>query len=203
MDRPEWVAVNPYAVEAYCALTNNSNRGVKPNAGGDATPAAGPNPREKNQYGQVVRWYPDNENHAETGFRWDLFVMAGNPVVHQDAYAGSPNINEGNLFNSPDAVIFDSAGMLWIQTDGDDSNEGEFIGMGNNQMLAGDPATGRIERFLTGPKGCEVTGLVWSSDKRTMFVGIQHPDAPFPDGEGKLPRSTLIAIRRDDGALVG
>ena len=38
MDRPEWVAVNPVAIEAYCCLTNNSNRGAKPNAGGDATP---------------------------------------------------------------------------------------------------------------------------------------------------------------------
>jgi secreted PhoX family phosphatase len=70
-------------------------------------------------------------------------------------------------------------------------------------MLAGDPATGRIERFLTGPRGCEVTGLIWSADKRTMFVGIQHPDAPFPDGEGTLPRSTLVAIKRNDGALIG
>jgi secreted PhoX family phosphatase len=27
MDRPEWVAVNPTKVEAYCSLTNNKNRG--------------------------------------------------------------------------------------------------------------------------------------------------------------------------------
>lgn len=45
MDRPEWVAVNPIAVECYCALTNNKNRGLKTNAGGDETPLAGPNPR--------------------------------------------------------------------------------------------------------------------------------------------------------------
>ena len=70
-------------------------------------------------------------------------------------------------------------------------------------MLAGDPVTGRIERFLTGPKGCEVTGLCWSADKRTMFVGIQHPAAPFPDGEGKLPRSSIVAIRRNDNAPIG
>ncbi|MCB1490275.1 MAG: PhoX family phosphatase, partial [Rhodobiaceae bacterium] len=56
MDRPEWVAVNPSRAEGYCALTNNKNRGVKPNAGGDLTPATGPNPRQKNNYGQIVRW---------------------------------------------------------------------------------------------------------------------------------------------------
>ncbi|KJZ17167.1 PhoX family protein [Loktanella sp. S4079] len=203
MDRPEWVAINPVAVEAYCALTNNKNRGVKPNAGGDDTAANGPNPRDENNYGQIVRWYPSNDDHAADTFAWDLYVMAGNPTVHEDAYAGSANVNAGNLFNSPDGMQFDSTGLLWIQTDGDDDNEGDFVGMGNNQMLAGDPATGQIERFLTGPNGSEVTGLTWSADKRTMFVGIQHPAAPFPDGEGKLPRSAIIAVKRDDNAQVG
>ncbi|NBN78731.1 DUF839 domain-containing protein [Microvirga tunisiensis] len=210
MDRPEWVAVNPVAIEAYCCLTNNTRRGevkdgkMRTNAGGDEMTVNAVNPREKNQYGQIVRWYPDQEDHAGTAFRWDLFLMAGNPVVHKDsAYAGSPNINEGNMFNSPDGMMFDTTGLLWIQTDGEDTNEGDFAGQGNNQMLAGDPVTGRIERFLTGPKGSEVTGLTWSADRRTLFVGIQHPDAPFPDGEGKLPRSSVIAIKRQDNALVG
>jgi secreted PhoX family phosphatase len=203
MDRPEWVAVNPVAIEAYCCLTNNSKRGVSPNAGGDWTPVTGPNPREANEYGQIVRWRPAENNHAADAFTWDLYVMAGNPAVHDGAYAGSANINEGNMFNSPDSMAIDSTGLIWIQTDGDDSNEGDFAGQGNNQMLAGDPVTGRIERFLTGPKGSEVTGLCWSADLRTMFVGIQHPGAPFPDGEGKLPRSSIIAITREDTALVG
>ena len=202
MDRPEWVAVNPIAIEAYCALTNNSNRGVKPNAGGDETPVGGPNPRAENEFGQIVRWYPANEDHADPAFTWDLYVMAGNPAVLKDGYAGSANINAGNMFNSPDGMMFDSAGLLWIQTDGEDSNEGDFLGQGNNQMLIGDPVTGQIERFMTGPKGGEVTGLCWSSDKRTAFVGIQHPGGSFPDGAG-LPRSSIVAISRDDKALIG
>ncbi|MFG5384098.1 PhoX family protein [Yoonia sp. R2-816] len=203
MDRPEWVAVNPVAAEGYCCLTNNRNRGIKSNAGGDPTPVNGPNPRAENNYGQIVRWYPSNDDHGSDTFTWDLYVMAGNPTVHDDKYGGSPNINEGNLFNSPDGMMFDSTGLLWIQTDGNDSNADGFAGMGNNQMLAGDPATGQIERFLTGPQGSEVTGLTWSADRRTMFVGIQHPDAPFPDGEGVLPRSTIIAVKRADNAPVG
>ncbi|MGB3554236.1 MAG: alkaline phosphatase PhoX, partial [Jannaschia sp.] len=87
--------------------------------------------------------------------------------------------------------------------DGDDSNEGPFTGMGNNQMLAGDPETGEIRRFLTGPVGSEVTGLTWSADLRTMFLGIQHPAAPFPDGEGSLPRSAVVMVKRTDGEAVG
>ncbi|SCX25145.1 putative phosphatase [Agrobacterium sp. DSM 25558] len=209
MDRPEWVAINPVAIEAYCALTNNTNRGVtkdgklRANGGGDAMALNAANPREKNEYGQIVRWYPENDDHADAKFKWDLFCMAGNPDVHKDAYAGSSNINSGNMFNSPDGMMFDSTGLLWIQTDGEDSNDGQYAGQGNNQMLAGDPVTGRIERFLTAPKGSEVTGQTWSADKRTHFVGIQHPDAPFPDGEGKLPRSALIAVKRDDNAMIG
>ncbi|SEJ94970.1 hypothetical protein SAMN05444007_10993 [Cribrihabitans marinus] len=202
MDRPEWISANPHAVEAYCCLTNNKNRGVKPNAGGDETPANGPNPRETNRYGQIVRWRPHDDDHAADTFDWDLYVMAGNPEVYDNAYGGSENITPGNMFNSPDGMAFDSAGLVWIQTDGDDSNEGEFAGQGNNQMLAGDPVTGEIARFMTGPNGCEVTGLAWSADRRSMFVGIQHPGGSWPDGTG-LPRSSVIVVKRADNGLIG
>lgn len=211
MDRPEWIAVNPTAVEAYCCLTNNSRRGlvqddgtIRTNAAGEPMTVNAPNPREINRYGQIVRWRPHNDDHGASTFDWDLYVMAGNPTVHADGpYAGTANINAGNLFNSPDGMMIDTSGLIWIQTDGNDDNEGDFAGNGNNQMLAGDPVTGEIRRFLTGPNGCEVTGLTWSADRRTMFVGIQHPGAPFPDGEGSLPRSSIVVVKRDDNALVG
>lgn len=207
MDRPEWVTSNPNAPEVYCALTNNKNRGVKPNAGGDLTPAAGPNPREKNLYGQIVRLRPNSGDHTRNGFAWDLYALAGNPAVHSDLYGGSDNISVANMFNSPDGLKFDSNGMLWIQTDGNYSNEGDFAGHGNNQMLAGDPVTGEIRRFMVGPKQCEVTGLTWSADKRTMFIGIQHPgergEGHWPEGGEAVPRSAVIAVKRDDGAIIG
>lgn len=207
MDRPEWVAAHPGRAEIYCALTNNKNRGKKSNRGGDAMPAGGPNPRDGNKYGQIVRWRPTNENHASDTFQWDLFVLAGNPTVHRDAYAGSANINAGNMFNSPDGLKFDSNGFLWIQTDGKYSNKGDFAGMGNNQMLVGDPATGEIQRFMVGPNECEITGLAWSGDKQTMFVGIQHPGekggSHFPAGGNSVPRSSIIAVRREDGRTIG
>lgn len=202
MDRPEWISCNPLKAEAYCALTNNKNRGVKPNAGGDVTPVGGPNPRESNHYGQIVRWIPEGGDHGATGFNWDLFVMAGNPTVYDNAYGGSDNITPGNMFNSPDGMAFDSTGLLWIQTDGDDDNEGDFAGMGNNQMLVGNPETGEIARFLTAPNGAEVTGLCWSDDRKVAFVGIQHPGGSWPDGAGK-PRSSVIAVWRTDGETVG
>lgn len=207
MDRPEWIAAHPHRAEAYCCLTNNKNRGRKTNKGGDAMPTGGPNPRTGNIYGQIVRWRPAGGDHGADAFTWDLFAMAGNPSVHSDARAGSPNITADNMFNSPDGLAFDSLGRLWIQTDGRDSNSGDFAGQGNNQMLVGDPVTGAIKRFMVGPKQCEVTGLTWSADRKTLFVGIQHPGSRggghFPDGGDTVPRSSVIAIARNDGGPIG
>ena len=117
------------------------------------------------------------------------------------------NIHKDNMFNSPDGLAFDSNGMLWIQTDGNYSRSGDFEGQGNNQMLVGDPETGEIRRFMVGPRECEVTGIAWSTDRRTLFVGIQHPgekgDSHFPDGGATAPRSCVVAINRDDGGPIG
>ncbi len=202
MDRPEWVTSNPNAAEVYCALTNNKNRGIKPNAGGDPTPVGGPNPREANLYGQIIRWRPKGYDHTAPGFEWDLYVLAGNPAIHTDNRRGSANVDAGNMFNSPDGIKFDTKGLLWIQTDGNYSNEGDFAGQGNNQMLVGDTATGEIRRFLVGPQKCEVTGMTWSSDRRTMFVGIQHPNEGWPNGGNSVARSAIVAVKRDDGDIL-
>jgi hypothetical protein len=32
---------------------------------------------------------------------------------------------------------------------------------------------------------------------------FQHPSAPFPDEDGVLTRSTIVAIKRDDNAVFG
>ena len=66
---------------------------------------------------------------------------------------------------------------------------------------------GEISRFLVGPKECEITGITWSADRKTMFVGIQHPgekgDSHFPGGGDTVPRSSIIAVSREDGGLIG
>jgi len=111
------------------------------------------------------------------------------------------------MFACPDGLRFDKEGNMWIQTDGNYTNTGDFEGMGNNQMLMADTKTGQISRFLVGPKECEITGLTWSPDKNTMFVGIQHPGerghSHFPGGKQSIPRSSIIAISRDDGKIIG
>lgn len=204
MDRPEWVAIHPNGKSIFCTLTNNKNRGKK-----DNQPIDGVNPRAENPYGHIVRWMPANGDHAANTFDWDLFVLAGNPTLHKEGLmAGSANITPENMFNSPDGLGFDKDGRLWILTDGNYSNEKEFAGMGNNQMLCADPSTGEIRRFLTGPIGCEVTGLTFTPDYKTMFVGIQHPGedllpSHFPAGGDSKPRSTVIVVTREDGGVIG
>lgn len=204
MDRPEWVAVHPSKQSAFCTLTNNKNRGKK-----DNQPVSGPNPRAENKYGQIVRWTPINGDHTQPEFNWDLYLIAGNPTLHTSGLlAGSDNINPDNMFNSPDGLGFDQAGRLWIMTDGKYSNKDAFAGMGNNQMLCADPESGEVHRFLTGPIAAEVTGLTFTPDYKTMFVGIQHPGeklkgSHFPDGGDTKPRSTVVVITREDGGVIG
>ena len=199
MDRPEWVAIHPDKKHVFCTLTNNKYRGVK-----EGQDVDGVNPRAENHYGQIVRWAPTNANHVSDTFQWDLYLIAGNPTVHKgNLYAGSDNINKDNMFNSPDGIGFDKAGRLWIQTDGNYSNKGDFAGQGNNQMLCGDPETGEVRRFLTGPIGCEITGLTFSEDQKTMFVGVQHPSGHFPQGGDSKPRSTIVMVTKDNGGVIG
>ncbi|EPJ95613.1 PhoX family protein [Pseudomonas psychrophila] len=203
MDRPEWIVVSPTDGQVYCTLTNNAKRGE------EGQPVGGPNPREKNVYGQILRWKARNGDHGADTFDWDLFVVAGNPAVHgKEPKGGSANINPQNMFNSPDGLGFDDAGRLWILTDGDASNTGDFAGMGNNQMLCADPVSGEIRRFMVGPVGCEVTGISFSPDHKTLFVGIQHPGenggSTFPEHlPNSKPRSSVMAISREDGGIVG
>ncbi|WP_417276721.1 PhoX family protein [Castellaniella sp.] len=200
MDRPEWVSVNPKTGEVYVTLTNNTKRA-----------AAGPaNPREKNIYGQIVRWREAGGDAAAESFEWDIFVLAGNPVKYTDRAdlrSGSANINVDNTFNSPDGLAFDPHGRLWIQTDGKYSNTGDYQGQGNNQMLCADPVSKEIRRFLVGPKQCEITGITFTPDIKAMFINIQHPgeggDSHWPDGGASLPRSATLIITKDDGGIIG
>ena len=43
--------------------------------------------------------------------------------------------------------------------------------------------------------------VAFSSDRRSVFVGLQHPGGSFPDGTG-LPRSTVIVVERDDNVVI-
>ena len=197
MDRPEWGAVDPRTGQVYFTLTNNSARTA---AQRDASNPRGPNP-----FGHIVRWREAGNDHAATRFTWDIFMLAGTESDSANpAAGGTAKLDANSIHASPDGLWFDDGGLLWIQTDmsGSQLNSGPF---GNNAMLAVDPATGDIRRFLVGPVGCEVTGVVCTPDLRTMFVNIQHPadGSSWPDGNGARPRSATVIVTKNDGGIIG
>jgi secreted PhoX family phosphatase len=215
MDRPEWIAVHPHTGEVFATLTNNSLRGQP---GRDTDEA---NPRADNIMGHIIRWREgagQGGDAASTEFRWMHFALAGDPNAEQAQHRG--NIL-GDMYGSPDGLAFDASGLLWIQTDVSTSamHKGAYQGMGNNMMLCADPVSGQTKRFLTGPAGCEITGIAFTPDRRAVFINIQHPgetasersdpDRPqaisnWPDGPtGGRPRSATVVIRRKDGGVVG
>jgi uncharacterized protein len=220
MDRPEWGATHPRTGEVYMTLTNNCVR--QP----DAIDAA--NPRGPNPAGHIIRWREHGNRSIATKFEWDIFVLAGAQGDSQVLPGqGGPALTDDNIFASPDGLWIDQFGIAWIQTDmsGIQQASGPF---GENGVLAANPATGEIRRFLSGPLNQETTGLVSTPDGKNLFVNFQHPGdqstvgnftSNWPDSgtiyrhpgdplprvspTGPRPRSATIVITRDDGGVVG
>ncbi len=225
MDRPEWVAVHPQSRDVFVTLTNNDRRGTAPaseNVASGTTPSGtarppvdSANPRPANVYGQILRWSEENHDPAAESFHWNVFLLAGDPAKDDQV-----NI-KGDRFGSPDGLWFDPRGILWIQTDASAVAMAmpAYESIGNNMMLAANPATGQARRFLVGPRGCEVTGVAMTPDYKTMFVNIQHPGEPasdisdpqnpatisnWPDHQRSgRPRSATVVITRADGGVIG
>lgn len=191
MDRPEWITVAPDR-RIYVTLTNNGGRQV--------TDAA--NPRTSNSHGHIVRWTEDGDSPTALSFKWEIFLLGGDPRLTAANLKG--NIN-GDTFSSPDGIRVDPKGRLWVQTD---AGTGTSITntFGNNAMYHLDPATKQSTRFLVGPNGCEITGIAYTPDLATFFINIQHPTGAWPSnvqGNTLPPRSATIVVRRTDGKPVG
>ncbi len=207
MDRPEWGAVDPKTGLVYFTLTNNTTRKE------DQVDAA--NPRPNSRWGHIIRWEETGGDPTATTFKWDIFILAG---PKDDSRFDGQALTDDQIFNSPDGLWFDPAGRLWIQTDTSESvmNTGDFAQFGNNQMLACDPVNKDLRRFLTGPVGQEITGVITTPDQKTMFMNVQHPGATTsPDDfaagnfKGTWPhnaryaRSATLVITKDDGGVIG
>jgi secreted PhoX family phosphatase len=207
LHRPEWVAVHPRTQEVFLTLTNGSGNPSAVNSG-----------RDPNPYGHIVRFKEAADD--DNAFEWDIFLLAGDPAYDPDVPA------DQTLFGSPDGVWIDPDGRVWIETDISNSSQNlasrGYDNIGNNAMLAADPRTGEVRRFLTGPRGCEITGVITTPDQRTMFINVQHPGesttfwndqfgAPSPADPstvsswpfGGRPRSATVVIRKLDGGKIG
>ena len=199
MDRPEGIAPSPLDGRVYISCTKNPARvgesrmadwvGRNIDVGTNAA-----NPRANNKTGHIIELTEHDGDAAATAFRWDLFLLAGDPV----APAASP-------LAGPDNLGFDPSGRLWIVTDSDSvigANDGCYV------CPTAGADRGVPRQILSAPVGAEVCGCQFTPDGTTLFLSIQHPgdgstlEAPsshWPDGGDAPPRPSVIAVARDDG----
>jgi secreted PhoX family phosphatase len=208
MDRPEDFEANPKTKKVYCALTNNTRRqstdssATRDFQGRDVeTFPSAPNPRGPNRYGHVLEITEENDDNAATRFRWDIFLLAGDPQTTLGDYltdlddlqipaasntasqettyfAGFDDPSQVAPIGSPDNLSFDNEGNLWIVTDG---SQPRGTNNGGYAVPTEGPNRGKLRQFLSGPVDCEVCGAEFTPDNRTLFINIQHPGAVFAE----------------------
>jgi secreted PhoX family phosphatase len=212
LDRPEDVEVHAASGRVFVMLTNNATR-LKPN---DA------NPRIVNLNGHILELQAPAAggkfDHAADEFKWDIFLLAGDPSK-QDGAQYHPQTSANGWLTCPDNAAIDAQGRLWIATDGAPKVTGNKLADGIYATDTSGPGRALTRMFFRAPTGAEVTGTAFTPDMTTLFVSIQHPgdeevdgirstfDAPstrWPDFKPDMPpRPSVIAIRRQDGGLIG
>ena len=144
-----------------------------------------------NYFGQIVKLSEQGGWRSET-FRWEIFA------------AGGPQSD----FSSPDNMVFDPYGNLWMVTDSGTGEGTIYEFLGNNSMFffpTEGPDVGKAFRFAVGPVEAEMAGPVWTPDGKTLFLSVQHPGedsesldaltSNFAAAKGSdVPRPTLVAI---------
>lgn len=202
MDRPEEIKVNPVTGNVFTVLTNNVMR--------DPIRADPANPRVFNQHGHILELVPPDQDHASREFKWEVFILAGNPNKKLD-YAYYPSsVSKDGWFSNPDNCSFDKNGNIWIATDGfykQGNADGIWISatQGNHKGLT--------KHFLRAPLAAEVCSPCFTPDNKTMFCSIQHPgegsnyDSPstrWPDfDDGLPPRPAVVTITHNHDREIG
>lgn len=206
MDRPEDIQPNPVTGKVYCALTNNTNRGVGTNPGVDEA-----NPRVTNRDGHVLEITETRNDPTSTTFAWTLLLVCGDPERAGTYFGGYEG--EVSPISCPDNVAFDSTGALWISTDGQPGTIGYDDAL--HRVVLEGPQRGKVEQFLAVPRGAETCGPVIHDEDGLVFVAVQHPGEDgswaaqqsfFPDyvAPGSLrdgawggPRPSVVQVYRD------
>ncbi|MTE24270.1 PhoX family phosphatase [Microbacterium sp. ZXX196] len=207
MDRCEDVEPNPRTGRVYVACTNNSNRGVGSNEG-----ATEPNPRNTNRDGHVIEITEAGGDLTSTTFGWSIVILAGDPATNPNTYFAGFPAEKVSPISCPDNLAFDSAGNLWISTDGQPSSIGYNDGLFLVPLEGAE--RGHVQQFLAVPRDAETCGPVIHDADGSVFVAVQHPgedgswgspNSYFPDyaAPGSLaggtwggPRPSVIQVTR-------
>jgi hypothetical protein len=163
------------------------------------------------------------ERSTDGGVTWTVAPLPQNPLLGRLTLATSGSTAwalAADSMGSLQSGLFKSTdqGKSWVWVPSGATTFPDWQGS-YNQMLAVDPDVGVFRRFLTGPRGCEITGFHTTPDNRSAFVNIQHPgetpgDRSNPDKPNAFsnwpdfapngrPRSATVVIRRKDGGIIG
>ncbi len=206
MDRCEDVEPSLATGKVYVACTNNTKRGLPGQAPADET-----NPRAENRDGHIVEITETRGDSTATTFNWTLLLLCGDPAKNTETYFSGFPADKVSPISCPDNLAFDTAGNLWISTDGAPSvigyNDGLFkVGLeGANR--------GNVQQFASMPRDAETCGPVIHDDESMAYVAVQHPGEDgsygnhtsyFPDyvaagttaapGQVRAPRPSVVQI---------
>lgn len=207
MDRPEDIEPNPVTGRVYAVMTKNKKR--------EAGQVDAANPRAANEYGHILEMVPPGEgkeaDHAAATFKWDVFLLAGNPAKPEQGAQYNAATSENGWFAAPDNIAFDPKGRMWIASDG--ATDFDIAdGLYGADTLGDGRALPRF--FFACPMGAEACGPAFTPDGRTLFLAVQHPaedsddlanlTTRWPDfGPDSLPRPSVVAITKQDGGEIG
>jgi secreted PhoX family phosphatase len=201
MDRPEDVETNPATGKVYMVMTNNTNRGVGTNPGADP-----PNPRASNRWGHIIEVTEAGNDPAGTAFRWEIFLLCGDPADPSTYFAGFDKSQVSKIAN-PDNITFDTRGNLWIATDGQPGS------LGVNDAIHGvpteGPERGHVQQLLSAVSDSEVASLELNPNDQALFASIQHPGeggslaAPRSTWPNTPARPSVVVVTRDPTGPIG
>ncbi|ESZ23206.1 PhoX family phosphatase [Mesorhizobium sp. L2C084A000] len=213
MDRPEDVQPNGVNGKVYVMLTNNSKRKA------DQVDAA--NPRAENAFGHIIEIAEDGGDFTAAKGKWEVLLKCGDPAVADVGATFSTATTANGWFGMPDNCAVDSAGRLWVATDGQGPKAtGRTDGLWAVDTEGAARATSKL--FFRVPIGAEMCGPLFAPDDQTAFVAVQHPgdggedweafgrpsyyedlSTRWPDFKPDMPvRPSVVAITRQGGGKI-
>jgi secreted PhoX family phosphatase len=214
MDRPEDIQPNAANGKVYVMLTNNTKRKAD-----DLNPA---NPRAENAFGHIIELIEEGGDFAATKGKWEILLKCGDPSVAEVGASFSTSTTANGWFGMPDNCAIDSAGRLWVSTDGNGPKAtGRTDGLWAVDTEGEARATSKL--FFRVPIGAEMCGPLFTPDDETAFVAVQHPadggedwegfgrpsyyedlSTRWPDFKDDMPvRPAVVAITKQGGGKIG